>query len=218
MKVKEEDEVTINSLKLDLKDWKLGEENNDVLSWYNKYGDNFMLNFFPTEPDLSNDADIHSLRHFYRDIVSQSKGAVIEVEKDRIKNLPAIRTIFKFSQESTGFTYVASYTIPRENFSFVLRFVCPEHGMTGVRESILLIVAGKDGLVKEGTLQGWFSDPYDPEFKSDVLSNIADDEKYDEKFPEHPLSRARSMLREVKDNLIVDDEIYKSNEFFLDFD
>lgn len=209
--------VTIESISVDLSDWKVNTEEEGIKIWINDFGDQFSINYFTIEPSFPKDGDIHSLRHFYRDIVIQSKGAILEVEMDQIRSLFAIRTIFKFPQDPTGFTYIASFTIPRAEFSFVLKVVCPEYGMTGVRESMIILVAENQGLVKKGTFEGWLADPYDPEFQSEVLSNIGDREMYDTKFPKHPLSRARKMLKYVKDKVIIGEEIIASEAFDFNF-
>jgi hypothetical protein len=52
-----------------------------------------------------------------------------------------------------------------------------------------------------GYLEGWFTDPYDPKYKGMVLRSVTDNEKYDEEFPDHPLSRLRSTLKTVRNSL-----------------
>lgn len=209
--------VTIESISAKLSDWKVATEEEDIKVWTSDFGDQFSINYFPIEPDLPKNGDIHSLRHFYRNMVSQSKGAILEVESVQVHSLSAIRTIFKFPQDPTGFTYVASFTIPKETYSFVLKVVCPEYGTTGIRESVILLIAENQGLVKKGTFEGWFADPYDPEFQSEELSNIGDRELYDIQFPKHPLSRARAMLKYVKENIIIREEILASEGFSFSF-
>lgn len=191
----------INSIKLDFKDWDLQSQSNSQKIYSNKHGDILSINFFIEDDSLPE--SIHSLRHLYRDIVSQSNGAIIEVERVEINSINVIKTIFKFAQEVTGFTYVASYTIQKNHCSFVIKFECPEYGTTGLRESLLLLIAQKKGFVNEGTLEGWFSDPYDPDYQSQVLKNIGDDEEYDKDFPNHPLTRSRNYLKWVKNHLTI---------------
>jgi hypothetical protein len=72
-------------------------------------------------------------------------------------------------------------------------------------------------LIDLETKTGWFSDPYDPDCKAPFLSNIADREEYDERFPKHPLSRARNTLEMLKENIKFSDDIINSPEFFTDF-
>lgn len=149
-------------------------------------------------------------------MVTQANGAIVEVEKEYFDSLLAIKTIFKFPQKGNGFTFLASYTIPRKNFSIVLKVQCYEHGVTGMRECVVVSLEGKldDFEIKKG----WFSDPYDPEFKAPLLANKADREEYDQHFPKHPLSRARNTLKMLKRKVGFSDEIVASPKFFSDFE
>ncbi|MFX0072735.1 MAG: hypothetical protein ACFFAO_16750, partial [Candidatus Hermodarchaeota archaeon] len=159
--------------------------------------------------------DIHPIRYLYRSMITQTKGALVEVEKEYLGSLLAIKTIFKFPQDPTGFTFLASYTVPRENFSFILKIQCPEFGPTGIREAMILDKALAEGLVDIKTKKGWFFDPYDPDFTGPVLSNIADKQEYDKQFPDHPLSRARDCLKLIKEKAKFSDEVLNSEKFFL---
>lgn len=211
-------DMTINSISLKLEDWELKEDTESMKSWYNSDGDKLSLNFFLKEPDLPKDAsNINDMRIMYRGMITQAKGAIVEVEKDYVGSLLAVKTIFKFPQDPSGFAFLGSYTVPREDFSLVLKVQCPERGPTGMREAVILDKAMGEGLV-ENTKEGWFSDPYDPEFKAPVLSNIADREEYDEKFPKHPLSKVRKTLKLIKDNVGFSDEILNSKKFFLNIE
>ncbi len=211
--------ITINSISINLEGWDLLENTESKILWTNKFGDSLSVNFFPKKPDLPRNApDIKSIRNFYRNMIVQSNGAIVEVEKEYLDSLLAIKTIFKFPQEPSGLTFLASYTIPRDSFSFVLKLTCPERGMTGLRESVILDKALGEGIVDVATRKGWFFDPYDPEFKAPLLSNLADKQEYDAQFPNSPLSRARKGLKEIKENVEFSEEVLKSVRYFLDFE
>ena len=62
---------------------------------------------------------------------------------------------------------------------------------------------------------GWlFFDPYDPEFKAPLLSNIADKKEFDDQFPNSPLSRAREILLKVKEKIKLSKEMINADYFF----
>ncbi len=214
------DEITIKSISLDLDEkWELRENVESTKAWYNKFGDRLSLNIFLRTPNFPEDiTDIHPLRNLYRERITQEDGAIIEVEKDYIHSLLAVKTIFKYVQNPAGFTFIGSYTIPRRDFSLVLKVQCLERGITGMRESVILDKALGEGLVDIETKKGWFFDPYDPDFKAPILSNMADSKEYDERFPKHPLSRARTIMEMMKERILFSDEILNSPKFFLDFD
>ena len=47
----------------------------------------------------------------------------------------------------------------------------------------------------------WFADPYDSDFKHHFLKNKSEDEQFDEFFPEHPLSQARLLIKQIIETL-----------------
>lgn len=67
-----------------------------------------------------------------------------------------------------------------------------------MRETVVtveLINAGK--LTIQSYESSWARDPYDPSYRGvdrSVLHFISDDECYDERFPEHPLTMIRQVL------------------------
>ena len=63
-------------------------------------------------------------------------------------------------------------------------------------------------------MEGWFFDPYDPEFKAPLLSNIADKPEFDEQFPKSPLSRLRNRLKFIKQNIKFSEEVLNAEYFF----
>ena len=101
-------------------------------------------------------------------------------------------------------TYVGSLTIPFRDFSFVLKVQCEEGSPTGFREAVLLdrrFEAGEAPSVSEGRLhiQNW----------------NPDDEGFDAKFPDHPVSRTRRVLDRMERSVQVDPDVRKRPAFTL---
>jgi hypothetical protein len=61
--------------------------------------------------------------------------------------------------------------------------------------------------IPAGRIQGWFKDPYDASFDKQALRTLADDQKYDCKFPDHPLSRARRKIDSVIGSIRFDQDV-----------
>lgn len=83
--------------------------------------------------------------------------------------------------------------MPFRDFSFVAKVQCDERGITGMRESMALadIAMKKGGLDERWNFrEGWIDDIYDSRLHEERLRNVSEDEKYDSKLPNHPLSRA----------------------------
>lgn len=77
-----------------------------------------------------------------------------------------------------------------------------ETGVTGMRDAAVMDLSRRAGLIRIGDngLEGWFVDPYDPTLTPAdgyLLSNLGEAREYDDRFPDHPLSRAREFLDAV---------------------
>jgi hypothetical protein len=99
--------------------------------------------------------------------------------------------------------YLGSITLPFRDFSFVIKGQCQEQGITGARETIL----GNEGL-RDGTvsiqgdkivLHGW----------------SCDDEQFDNRFPQHPLSRLRRELRLIAGSIRIEPSVKAAPPFQL---
>lgn len=71
----------------------------------------------------------------------------------------------------------------------------------GMREAVVTAELINDGkLTIQSYESSWARDPYDPSYcgvDRNVLHFISDDECYDERFPEHPLSMIRQVLAKL---------------------
>jgi hypothetical protein len=110
-------------------------------------------------------------------------------------------------------TYVGSLTIPLRDFSYVVKLRCAETGTTGFRDTLVMEKLMSSGKINMGTFDGWAEDPYQPSFKGPALRNKSEDEKYDAKFPDHPLSRCRKILANVIATINIDEAVSKSAPF-----
>ena len=74
-----------------------------------------------------------------------------------------------------------------------------ENGATGVRDSTVYEMCRRDGTVgdAEDPFRDWAKDPYDPEYTKGALMNLSEQEKYDEMFPDFPLSMCRELVRSI---------------------
>jgi hypothetical protein len=185
--------LSFDELELPTDGWTPIEPAGGTLRWRNDRGDQFSADFFPIAPDLPAPvAEIGPLRAFYRKMLGDA-GGLVEVDAIALAGNAAMRAIFKIPQDPTGMTYLGAVTIPFRDCSFVLKWQCPELGMTGVRDSAVF-AAVSPKLDENGAPIGWAADPYLPSHRARCLRNRADDEEWDKRFPKHPLSRLRGYL------------------------
>ena len=74
-----------------------------------------------------------------------------------------------------------------------------ETGYTGGRDaSVFAILQNEGKITVDGqNISGWMEDPYDPEYKNGILMNMGEKEEYDEAFPNHPLTQARQLAKNL---------------------
>ncbi|NES80681.1 MAG: hypothetical protein F6K10_04355 [Moorea sp. SIO2B7] len=205
--------------------WTFKEEDSGIKVWFNSsgdiaslnLGDIASLNFFDIVPDLPSavkQENITFFRNLYRHIVSTVNGGIVSVEIIDIKNIPSVEVILKIPQNPTGMSYIGSVTLPFKDFSFVMKYECPEHGMTGIRDTLIAVKIGDElEHTPNGIPIGWMKDPYDSEYDSNARYNLSAQEKYDELFPEHPLTRVRNYLRNLSSNLMIHPDLINYPKF-----
>ena len=112
----------------------------------------------------------------------------------RAGGVPAVRFLFKIPKQPSGMVYVGSFTLPFRDFSFVIKVQAEEHGVTGVREAMLVERLLASGAATPATI---FDSPaWNP-----------DAEAFDAEFPDHPVSRVRRVLDRVAHSLTIEPSI-----------
>ena len=162
--------------------------------WRTQEGDWICLDFFALPPDLPQAFTFPEFEAAYRGMAEAAGARVVDLLICTIDGCGMVRSIVKVPQAPSGMIYVGVFTIPFESFSWTVTVECVEHGLTGVRDAVLLMEASKEGTV--GFENDRITGDWDP-----------DNEKFDERFPEHPLSRLRRHLSSVQATLKVDDRV-----------
>lgn len=149
--------------------------------------------------------DVDAIRQSYKEFLNAEQCSIVEADLIEAAGLPIIRVIEKQQQQPAGMAYKGSLTIPLTNAFFILRAWCFEGQPTGMRESVLMTQFMAGGTFDPGKEDwgGWMIDPYKLG-KQPVMRNVAEDEKYDEQFPGHPLTRCRHFLKRIVTTLRYD--------------
>jgi hypothetical protein len=198
--------------------WTLEREGPDLKMWRSQDGDGLGVFFFDAAPAIEAPLqDLPALRGFYRTAVAESGFGIVSVDVVTMHDFPSVKMILKSPQEPSGMTYVGSFTIPFEAFSSVVKTQCCETGMTGLRDAEVLDMMLQSGTVRldepASTLVGWMQDPYDPEFVAPVMRNLSEDPQWDDRFPDHPLSRCRRILEEAKASISLSEAVLTAPAF-----
>jgi len=197
--------------------WKESENSPHLKSWINPEQTAApSINYFDLKPDLPTVQDINQLRQYYRLMVSQNNGGLIELETSTVNGFQTVRSLFKFPQEPTGMAYIGSLTFPFKGSSYVVKIQAVEAGMTGMRDSVVADVMLSEGMLEineEGSYEGWFADPYNPDFKEGTLMNKSETRQFDAQFPDHPLSQCRNILDKLEAEVRLDSQLGKLEKF-----
>lgn len=129
----------------------------------------------------------------------------------KVDGIAVVKTIFKFPQQPSGTSYLASLTIPFEICSFVVKAQCVEAGPTGLRDAMIAdrLMASGELKATDAGIQNWAADPYDTSISGRALMNKSEQQIYDTEFPNHPLSRARAIIDRIRKEMVFRPEIKK---------
>jgi len=172
--------------------------------WRSPEGDGLAIHFFDRPPDLPKGRKTKASFIIGYERLARSAGAqIVEIDVCLLSGHRAVWVIVKTPQEPSGMTYVASFTIPFRKCSWVIKAQCEEWGTTGMREAVLLDERLRDGSVKVPLAPSSFLDgDWNP-----------DDSRYDERFPDHPVSRARRNAGRIREQVRIDPEVSKLKPF-----
>ncbi|SFD26022.1 hypothetical protein SAMN05518672_1011325 [Chitinophaga sp. CF118] len=196
--------ININSVSISDFGWAKAKDDKSIIQWINpEQTISISVNFFEKPPDIPTIKNIETLRSFYRHLISGVNGGLIEVALSEKDTRPFIKTIFKLPQEGSGMTYIGSLTFPFKTCSFVFKVQAVEIGITGMREALIAdkLISNKMISVDENGYSNWSADPYDNNFKDGPLMNKSEQYVYDIEFPDHPLTQARQILKQIEMSL-----------------
>ena len=113
------------------------------------------------------------------------EACLIEANVVAVDGLPALQYLIKAPNPRTGrgVVYLVANIVPREGKWLQLNGIFPEGADTGMREAAVAAEVGPAGMYPPH--------PYVPGVRPVLPYSIADDRRYDGRFPDHPVSRAR---------------------------
>jgi len=164
-----------------------GMERHDERTWFDpRTGDQVSLTYIGLVPDLPASLDDLPLLRHRLALETAEVGAIIEAHVVALGGVPAVLQLIKLPipDQDTGLAFIAAFTLPKSNCSAVLRIQCTEGPMTGARETMVAAQVGFENCFPPH--------PYAPDLRGQLPFNVADDPSWDQRFPDHPLTRARA--------------------------
>jgi hypothetical protein len=199
----------LRSVRLTLQGWREEKTRGDLRVWRDSQGAVLSL-AIPDRPfALSELTDETALREWCRSLAESQSAGLIDAGLATGALGAEVRLIYKRLQ-IPAYSFTGMLFLPDQQHVWTV--VAGEHGTTGVREAVITAELMNSGtLTVEDYERSWARDPYDVDYHAvdrRVLRFRSDDECYDERFPEHPLSRARRVLAALPGSI----QIERSNE------
>ena len=105
-------------------------------------------------------------------------------------------SLVKNLTKETGANYLITMHIDEENTTSFIQVQAGEPKNKNTREKEIFDSLKKDKKIK-GEKDGWAADPYDASYTKGALKNLSEDEKYDEAYPNSPLSKVRELVKYI---------------------
>ncbi|MEM9252217.1 MAG: hypothetical protein AAGB29_07680 [Planctomycetota bacterium] len=200
----------IDAVRFDTSGWKQHESSAEHRLWLTPSSDAVALR--RQEPPPAYPYDFRSLpaaRAFYAEESAQRGGVMISVDFVDSSGIDVMRGVFKYRSPEPGslaMYYVGVIALLRRTCAFQINAESVEVGSTGAREAAVMAMGdGPPALQEEEVVVASASDLFAKMGEARIKRLPADDERYDDMFPDHPLSKVRSLQKRILETLEVDD-------------
>jgi hypothetical protein len=204
-------------IRFNLEGWTRNRHASDAQEWTDALGNTLRLEVAEgPAPYLTAATDLPGLREWCRQSAGRRDGGIVSVDLVEVGDRRGLQSVEKF-ERLPAYDYEGTLVVPLRDghCRFVVR--ASEHSATGVREAVItshlvslgeidvktLLAAGAPNGVMQ--IPGWFTDPYDSTYEGRTLHSLADDPRVDGLFPDHPLSRVRAALAQLRTTIELDD-------------
>jgi hypothetical protein len=180
------------------------------VEWVTPDGDGIMLAEFQGEAEFLKHAQtVDDIRKFCgqalygRHDMAEPFVWLFELSFPTVAGRRCLWTAAKWRLQPSGMLYEGILTLPFHQRTFEISLLCPEAGVTGVREVALMIEARGSGNVRENT-DGSLPGDWNPDL-----------EEFDHRFPDHPVSRLRRGMNHIKTTLRLHESLAQADRFFF---
>ncbi len=169
--------------------------------WTDAAGLVLSVHFFPLVPDLPAPLhDLDRLRFGSAQGAASHGGGLIEAGVGTVDGVPALHQLIKTPLQSrTGQAFIASWTLPKDRCSTVVKVQAAEGATTGLREATVMAQVEPAHYFQPHPYAGggqFGGLPY----------HVADLEQWDPRFPDHPLTLVRAALRRITPTVTLHDQ------------
>jgi hypothetical protein len=187
----------LHSARIGLPGWTEEQGTPGLRAWRDPDGSVLSLAAPEGPLELPSTSDEPGIRAFARSIAESRWAGLIEACAETGALGEGLRFIYKRLQKP-AYIFTGMLLLSRPEGPYVWTVVDRERGTTGVREAIITSELFNTGrLTVEEYERSWARDPYEPEYRGvdrSILRFVSDNESYDARFPDHPLSKVRRTL------------------------
>lgn len=209
--------ATIHSITFSTANWKPFEFWKFQMTWHNeKYKEILSITKFDDPPDFVADlSDVEKIRQQTQEAINAFQGEISEIQQEMIDHVPMLRQIIKLPNldHGHGHIYIGTFTIPFQDFSYVIKVECPEIRTTGLRESAALDDLFNRDQIKLSDIEGKIRTNEIPTEIRQLVSRTTDDPKFDSQFPSHPLTRLRKHMITTRNSMELDGSLKQAKPF-----
>lgn len=176
-----------------------GQRDGNALTWLNQHRDATRVNLGGPPGWKFDCTQIDAARGFYEKMAQDLKGVLLDFDFKKIQGIEALVGTFKYRApmpKSMAMYYVGIVWLPFRDFCFQVNFESLERGTTGMREASVMMLepVAPSPVQQQPVAMNSMEDMFE-HIRNQPLRRIPSDEaKWDQKFPDHPLSKVRAML------------------------
>ncbi|NEQ97361.1 MAG: hypothetical protein F6K30_11645 [Cyanothece sp. SIO2G6] len=209
---------TLDSITFDTSDWKLREQSASHRMWMTDLRDAVLLRYFAEQPLYPYDfRSLEAARRFYDAQSIENGGAMISVDFVKVDGIDVMKGLFKYHSpdpRSMGMYYVGVLAMLYRDFSFQINTEALEVGETGAREAAVALTLNEKSPEEKEPVHVESMDELFTLMRSKQVCRIsADNEEYDAAFPNHPLSKVRTLQSRILKSLKVLDVVRNSEAY-----
>ncbi|WP_094664561.1 hypothetical protein [Bifidobacterium tissieri] len=137
--------------------------------------------------------DVQAVEDGIHQALGDDQGLIEVVSGTTDAKRNVIWSIVKTVSQSEGVQYGLTLHPDCPGFVLHVQGFANEAGTTGIREAQVYEFARRHGWI-DNQGQGWSCDPYDANYRHGILMNLSEDSRFDDFFPNHPLSVVRKFI------------------------
>lgn len=200
--------------------WELYQQDDSSVAWYtsfrqDQYRDAVRIQLLSPCQWSFEPRDTQTAYAYWKHQSELMDGALIEMESLEIQGIPALRGLFKYRApipNSLAMYYVGIIWIPFEKCTYQINYEAIETGATGIREATVVAILPDNQLPDtqpEPEMLDSIEALFDKLRRSNIVRLPSDEQQYDEMFPEHPLSRVRTLLNAFPTQAVLSKKLTK---------